>query len=75
MAEKTNKIKTVTEHGTSSSAVPPRVLRGPRLRKAVQAGSGAAFLGVLPLCHFDLQSPGTAPLSEKEIASTKHVSW
>lgn len=73
-AEKTNKIKTVTERGTSSTGVSPPVLCDPHIHEVVQADFGAAFLEALPLCHFDLQSPGTTPRSENETGSTEHIS-
>lgn len=45
----------------------------PHIPEVVQVGSGAAFLEALPWCHFDFQSPGTAPRSEKE-RETQHIS-
>lgn len=64
----------MTENGTSSTGVSPPALCDPHIHEVVPAGFGAAFLEALPLCHFDLQSPGTTPRSENETASTKHIS-
>lgn len=49
------------------------VLCDPHIREVVQAGFGGAFLEALPLCHFDLQSPGTTPQSENERGNITHV--
>ena len=46
--------------------VMPPVPGDPHIHEAVQADSGAAFLEALPLCRFDLRSPGTAPRSENK---------
>lgn len=62
------------KHGTSLTRISPPVLCDPQIHEVVQAGFGVAFLEALPLCHFDLQSPGTTPRSENETGSTEHVS-
>lgn len=46
--------------------VMPPVPGDPHIHEVVQADFGAAFLEALPLCRFDLRSPGTTPRSENK---------